>query len=176
MNLKNSRITLNFVVIAALLVLLTASGAWAGKTQIPQGQKVKVRFNQNMVISSGKLMKGLPLLIELAEPIVIGGKTIVEAGAEGKAEVVDVREASKPGKPGYLKIAFTELSPKGEYKSKDGAKIIIKGEQEATGKPKKLMSWLFCLGLFISGTEATLDVNKTYEAEVVEAIILQSEE
>jgi len=173
---KQRKSILSLFVFLALLVFLTASIATARNVQIPQGHKVKVRFNKNMMVNSGKLMKGIPLLIELVDPIVIGGQTLVEAGAEGKAEVIDVKEASKPGKPGYLRVAFTELEPKGEFKSRSGENIKLSGEAEATGKPKKLMSYLFCFGLFISGTEAILDVNKAYDAEVAEAIIMQSED
>jgi hypothetical protein len=142
----------------------------AGKIQIPEETPVKVRFDPSMKISSKTLQPGIPLLIYLAEPVEIGGKVIIEKGAMGKAEVLEVKHASKPGKPGYLKVGFISIKPKGEYNTLDGSSIKLAGEVEANGKGKKLLSWLFIFGLFIKGSEATLPSDAIYTVHTAETI------
>jgi hypothetical protein len=169
-------IRIRIFILAGLISILAISPvAHAGKVQLPEETQIKVKFDSTMVISSGKLDKGIPLLIYLAEPIIIGGRVIVPAGAQGKAEVVDVVKAAKPGKPGYIKVRFIELEPKGEFKTLDDAKIKLSGAVENKGKGKKLLSYLFIFGLFIKGKDAVIPSNMTYPAQVEETIILQSE-
>ena len=88
----------------------------------------------------------------------------------GKAEVLEVKSASKPGKPGYLKVGFVDIKPKGEYNTLDSASVKLKGEVEAKGKGKKLLSWLLIFGLFIKGGEATLPSDAIYTIYTAETI------
>lgn len=163
------------VIFISLFVLAMVPHAYAGKVLLPEETEVKVRFDPNMKVNSGELQKGIPLLIYLAESIKIGGKTIVEEGAQGKAEVLEVRKASKPGKPGYIKVGFVELEPKGEFAALDESKIQLSGEAEAGGKGKKLLSYLFIFGLFIKGGQAELPSDTVYTAQIKETIVMQSE-
>jgi len=174
MNRKAIKIALKSIILLALMTLVIMPEVYAGKIQVPQGTEVKVRFDPSMKINSGKLVKGVPLLISLDEPVIIGGKVVVDKGAQGKAEVLEVVRASKPGKPGYIKIGFKELSPKGEYATPEGAPIKLSGEQEAKGKGKKILSYLFIFGLLIKGGQAELSAGQIYTAQVSETIIMES--
>ena len=109
-----------------------------------------------------------------AEDVKIGGITIVEAGATGTAEVKEAIAASKPGNPGKIVLAFTDLEPKGQYISIEGSKIKLSGEIEEEGGGRKILSLLFILGLFIKGGEGEVDTALEYEATVEETIILES--
>ena len=149
-----------------LAALLTVSNVEAGKIQLSEGTEVKVSFGLDQKLTSAKLMKDLPLPIVLAEPVVIGGKTVIEEGAVGQAKILEIKAAGKAGKPGYLKIGFIEIEPKGEYKTADGSKIPLTGEIEAKGKGRKLLSYLFIFGLFIKGSQAELPAGQTYTATV----------
>ncbi len=160
--------------VLSLLFLFSATVANAGKVTLVEGTAVKVRFDPNMKITSGKLGKGIPLLIYLAEDIKVGGITIVEAGAEGKAEVLEVIPASRPSKGGSIKVGFTELTPKGEYNTLDGSGIKLGGTIEAKGKNKKYMIFLLGIGLLLKGGQGEIDTGKTYEAQIKETIIMQS--
>jgi len=163
------------IIILFIFVFLWATNAQAGKVQIVEGTDIKVKFARDMEITSGKLQVGIPLLIHLAEPIVIGGKIIVEEGAEGTAEVLEVRTASKPGKPGYIKVGFVGLKAKGDYVTLDGSNIKLGGEIDAEGKGKKLLSWLFIFGLFIKGGEAVLPSDAIYTVHTAETIRLSND-
>lgn len=171
MNMKKFLI----VAVALFCLLILNSAVFAGKVQLPEDTPVKVKFDSSMKINSGKVQEGIPLLIYLAEDIKIGGKTIVEAGAQGKAEVIEIKKSSKPGKPGFIKVAFRELDAKGEYKTLDGAPIKITGEIYAKGSGKKLLSYLFIFGLFIKGSQGEIKTDQIYNAKIAETIILQSE-
>jgi hypothetical protein len=164
------------ILLPVMLVFFMAAGdIYAGKVVLPEGTEIKINFDPNMKISSGKLQKGIPLLVYLAEDVTIGGEVIIEAGAEGKAEVLEITPASKPGKPGHIKVGFIELSPKGKFIRADASTIPIMGEIEAEGKGKKLLSYIFIFGLFIKGGQGTIPTDAVYPAKIKETVIMQSE-
>ena len=157
-----------------IFTLLSVAVVTAGKIQLSDGQEVKIKFDSAAKVSSGTVTKGVPLLIHLVEPLDIDGVIIVENDAPGTATVVDVEKASKPGKPGKIKIEITDLELKGDYISPDGNKIKLVGTIESKGKGKKFLSYLFIAGLFIKGTEAMINTDSTYTATIAEPIILES--
>ncbi|MBD3179840.1 MAG: hypothetical protein GF417_09690 [Candidatus Latescibacteria bacterium] len=161
-------------VTALLVIALVPAAAFAGKVVLPEETEVKVKFDPSIMVNSGMLQKGLNLPIILAEDITIGGKTIVEKGAEGAAKVIEIESASRPGDPGYIKIAFTGINARGEYSTATGDMIKLTGELESRGKSRKVLSWIFILGLFISGKEGEIDTSQVYTAEVAETVILQT--
>lgn len=168
--MKNVRLVVITLIVASLL----PAYAWAGKVVLPEDTEVKVKFGSSVRVNSGMLQKGLEIPIYLAEDITIGGKTIVEEGAEGSATVMEIERASRPGDPGYIKLSFTELETKGEYETANGENIKLDGIVENRGKGRKVLSWLFILGLFISGSEGEIDASQAYTATVKETVILQT--
>jgi hypothetical protein len=175
MNKKVAKAGLIVVFAVFVMSIFSFNNASAGKIMIPQGTEVKVRFDPNMKISSKTTSEGIPLLINLAEPIAIGGVTIVEKGAVGTATVAKAEKAGKGGKAGFIKIEFVSLDAKGDFKLPEGTKIKLAGSAEDKGKGKKIISWLFILGLFIKGGEGTIATDQFYTATVAENIILESE-
>jgi len=165
---------IRFAAIVVLAMILLAASLPAATIQLPRGTEVKVKFSTAAKVSSGNLAKDVPVLFTLAEPVIIGGETLVEAGATGTAKVVEVEKAGKAGKPGYIKVAFVDLDPKGIYQTADKAKIKLTGEIENKGKGKKLMSMLFIAGLFIKGGQGEIPTNVVYTAKVAESITLES--
>ena len=157
----------------AVAVLLTAPVADAAKVQIPEGTAVKVSFPSTIKISSSELGEGIPILFNLAEPIEIGGKVIVEKGATGTAVVKEVKKAGKGGKPGKIVLEFVDLAPKGTFLTLDGENVKLKGVITAEGKGKKTLSYLFIFGLFIKGGQGEIPTDKIYTATVAESVILE---
>lgn len=160
------------------MILLTAmilpAGVFAARVVIPEETEIKVKFSPTVEVKSGKLQPGIELPITLAEDIKIGGKTIIEAGAEGKAKVLEITDSSRPGKPGFIKVGFVELGTKGEYKTADGSMIKLAGVAEDKGKSRKLLSWIFILGLFIKGSDGEIDTAAVYPAMIKETVILET--
>jgi hypothetical protein len=161
-------------IILALFFILSTISVQAATIQLPKGTEVKLKFVEGMKISSGDLSKGIPIIAYLEEAIEIGGKTVVEKGAQATANVAEVTPAGKPGKPGHIKIEFVELETKGAYQSIDGSKIKLTGILENTGKSKKTLSLIFIFGLFIKGTQGEITTNAVYTVQVAESIILES--
>lgn len=174
----NKRVSKFFVIFALLVFLINVISVnlvFAGKIMIPKDTKVMVRFDPNMNINSKTTSAGIPLLINLAQPIEIGGVTVVEKGAAGTATVVEAKKAGRGGKAGYIKIEFNDLEAKGDFRLPEGEKIKLTGSVEAKGKGKAILSWLFILGLFIKGGQGEISTSQFYEATVAENIILESE-
>ncbi len=160
---------------AGLIIFILSASLSAATIQLPRGTEVKVKFAEGMDINSGKVDKDVPLLIELAEPITIGSKVLVETGAMGTAKVTKAEKAGRAGKPGYIKVEFVEMEVKGNYKPLQGEKIKLSGEIENKGKSKKTLSYLFIFGLFIKGGQGKIDTRQVYTATVAETMILEGE-
>jgi hypothetical protein len=78
---------------------------------IPAGTPVVVEITQ--ALSAEKSKGGDHFGLRLAEPIVIGGVTVMEAGAIGQGEVVDAKPANIGGRPGRLVLAARDLEAGG---------------------------------------------------------------
>jgi hypothetical protein len=165
---------ITLVALAILAVVMVPAMVFAGRVAVPEGTPIKVKFDSTKQVNSGKLQAGDTISISLVEGIAIGGKTIVEAGATGIATVKEAVRASKPGKPGKIVMSFVELSPKGSYRSKDGSMIKLSGVAEDKGGGRKIISWLFILGLLIKGGQGDIDTALEYPATIGETIILES--
>ena len=164
-----------FILFVAIFLSAISGLLYAGKIEVPEEEVVKIRFESATPITSGTVTKGIPLLIRLEEAIMVGDEILVEKGAQGTAIVSEVEKASKPGKPGKIKIEFSEIEPKGSYVSLDDSKIKLSGSVESQGKGKKLLSLLFIAGLFIKGGEAVINTDSVYTATIAESIILESQ-
>lgn len=162
------------VMLVLILVAFGMTTIQAGTIEVPKGKEVKLKFPSDIKITSGNVTKGIPIVCYLAQPIVIGGVTIIEEGAQGTATVAEVVKPSKPGKPGKIKIEFTGLDAKGEYKFLTEDKIKLTGAAEAEGKGKKLLSYIFIFGLFIKGGNAVIPTNVVYTAQVAESIYMEN--
>ena len=175
MNKRISKVSIVLILVVFIVSVFSVNFALAGKIMIPKDTEVKIRFDPNMVINSRTTSEGIPLLINLAESIEIGGVTIVEKGAAGTATVVTAEKAKKAGKPGLIKIEFIDLETKGDFSLAEGEKIKLTGSAEGKGKGKKLLSLILGFGLFIKGGEGTIPTDQFYTAAVAENIILESE-
>jgi hypothetical protein len=169
--------TARFLIICTLTLLLgLAVTVQAAKVQVPEGTQISVKFPATIKISSGEMSEGIPLLFELAKPVEIGGKVIVDKGATGTAVVKESVKAKRGGKPGKITIEFVELAPSAPWKAVDGSNIKLKGIITAEGKGKKTLSYLFIFGLFIKGGQGQVPSNQVYTATVAESIILEDTE
>jgi len=174
-SINTSKKTIFVIVVALSLALIISSVAFAAKVQLPEGKEIKVKFPSSIKISSGNLDAGIPLLFNLAEDITIGGKIIVEKGAEGTAVVKESIKASKPGKPGKLTLEFVDLATKGNFHMKDDVRLKVAGTITAEGKGRKLLSYVFIFGLFIKGSQGEISADSIYIAKIAETVILEGE-
>ncbi len=160
--------------VIGILTLGVAGTALAGRVLLPEGTEVKVKFDPRAQVTSGDVVAGVPIVIELAEPVTIGGATIIDQGATGTATVKDVKKAGGGGKGGSITVEFTEIQPKGEFKTTDGAAIKLSGEVSAKGTSRKTMSYLLGFGLIIKGHQAVIPTDSVYTAKTVGNVFLES--
>jgi len=173
--MKKIKKQLAVIILAAFTFFTFAPVVMAGKIQLPEGTEVKIRFAQDITVSSKALSQDSEVPIMLEEPISIGGEVVVEAGAQGKAVVVEIKENKAPGKPGYIKVAFKELTPKGGYMAANEGTIPLSGEVDAEGKGQSLLAYITLIGiLLIKGTPGEIDTDQVYTANVSETIMMEN--
>jgi len=144
---------------------------WCDSTR---GTEVKLRLVSGTKVSSNDLVQGDSIHVVLIEPVVLDDSTIVEIGAHGRAIVAESVRSGRGGKPGYIKVRFANLFPKGVFKTTDGSPILLSGEIENKGKSRKILSWIFVAGLLIKGGNGELDTESPYTARISETIKLRS--
>jgi len=88
--------------------------------RIPAGTVVQVEFVE--AISSDGSHQGDHFAIRLAEPIIIGDRVAVRAGATGAGEVIDAERAGGGGREGTLVAS-------GRYLEINGEQVRIRGMQ-----------------------------------------------
>jgi hypothetical protein len=148
----------------------------AATFQLPAETEIKVQFNRDAEINSGKMEVGTELAITLAEPIRIGEVLLVAEGAAGKAVVKEVEKASAPGKPGRIVVEFVELGTRGGFKTVDGSAIKLTGTIENKGKSKKILAFVTIIGiLLIKGGQGAIDTEAVYTAKIAETVVLHSD-
>lgn len=150
-----------------LAALICAAAVQAATIQLPKNTEIKIKFVITGKISSGTLAKDVPILIELVEPIAVGGKVLVEAGAKGNAKVGEVKKAGEKDEPGYIRIDFIDLDQKGEaYKA--AGKIKLTGNVEGKGKSGKKLIFLK------KKTQGEIRADGIYTAKIAESIVFES--
>lgn len=157
--------------LVALILVACTGAATAAGIQLPKGSKAIVQFDPNSTVSSAKFAEGDKVPVYLVEPIVMGGVTLVEEGAMGTAVVTSAKSAGKGGSPGKLQLAFESINPKGPYVPLELNTVPVEGTTpEYKGKGKKLLSYLLIFGLFISGGQAEVPADATFEVQVTENV------
>lgn len=161
-----------FSLIIALTLLVAATGNVSADIELPAGQEVEIVFSQD--ISSKYLAPGDLVPIRLSKPITVGGFILVPEGASGSARVKSVTPAGRRGKSGSITIELLELEPGSSYEAEEDKKIMLKAVEEitATGKSKKLLSWIFILGLFIKGGQGEIPADQPIKAVIAEDIVI----
>lgn len=83
---------------------------------IPAGTPVVIELVDTLKASTSK--EGQQFRLRLAEPLVVGGQTVVPAGAEGGGEVVEAKGPGLGGRPAVLILAA-------RYLVSDGVRIPL---------------------------------------------------
>lgn len=137
---------------------------------IPAGTIVHVRLLD--AVSSRTNHQDDTFRIELAEPLVVNGATVVAAGAQGGGIVIDAQPARAGGRPGKLVIA-------GRFLTVNGVQVRIRGMQVmGTGADQYArvdgLSWVTGgWSMFIHGGEIDVPVGTGAQARIAEDVLIQ---
>lgn len=96
---------------------------------VPAGTPVIIRLQNS--ISSASATPGQSFDFTLVEPIVVDGKTIAAAGANGVGRVVAARSSGRLHNAGYLRIAMASLDVQGKQVPVQSSSIFITGGRYA---------------------------------------------
>lgn len=174
--LKEARYPAVGLMLLALSLSILVPPVSAATFQLPAGTEIKVQFNRDAKINSGKMEVGTELAITLVEPIRIGEVLLVAEGAAGKAVVKEIEKAGAPGKPGRIVVEFVELGTRGGFKTVDGSAIKLTGTVENKGKGKKILAFVTIVGIFlIKGGQGEINTDGVYTAKVAETVVLHSD-
>lgn len=92
---------------------------------VPAGTPVIIRLQNS--ISSASATPGQSFDFTLVEPIVVNGKTIASAGANGVGRVVAARNSGRLHNAGYLRIAMASIDVQGKQVPVQSSSIFISG-------------------------------------------------
>jgi hypothetical protein len=123
-----------------------------GAPLLPAGTTFEVELAETL--RSDTTPQGYRFAIRLAEPVVRDGVTLVEAGAVGEGEVIDVAKAGMNGRQGKLIIAARRLVLDGQAVQVRGMTAMASGASRvglATGLTLTL--YASPVALFIEGGE-----------------------
>jgi hypothetical protein len=90
----------------------------SGQAVLASGSTATVTVDE--AVSSARFQRGMCFSISLAEPIVVDGQVVAQAGAVGVGQVVDSRRGGLGGTPGMLILAA-------RYLMVDGQRIPLRG-------------------------------------------------
>ena len=94
-------------------------------TQIPAGTAITVSLEHSLSSASARSNETFTALLD--EPVVIDGQTIIAPGAPITGRILDVRPATSPRAPGYLRIALVEVNTSGKQVPIATSSLFAKG-------------------------------------------------
>jgi hypothetical protein len=117
--------------------------------------------------------------IELAEPIVVDGVTLVPAGARGMGEVVHAKKSGGSGASGELILAARYLDVDGKRLRLRSLHIAVSGK-DAIGSVNTLnvaaaatVPALALIGFFVKGKGIDIPENTVADAKTAEAFVIE---
>jgi hypothetical protein len=160
------------VVSFAWYYLLLPGIALAASVAVPVGTIVSAVFKDP--VDPATATAGQTVLLSVADPVVIGGRTVIQAGAPVFAEVTVAEKCGAVGKPAKIGVALRHVT------AVDGSNIALSGLKQMEGENKQTTSLvvtiLCCVaGLLMKGGTATIPAGSVVQgttmaqAEVVVA-------
>jgi hypothetical protein len=137
----------------ALQVVIFPAVALAATIEIPVGTVVTVVFNDT--VDPTTTAPGQTVMLSVVNPVLIGGTTVIEAGAPVLGEVTMAVKRGSIGKPAQIGVALRHVV------AVDGTNIALSGSKQMEGEDKTksaLVITILCcvLGLLQKGGAATI--------------------
>lgn len=139
---------------------------------IPAGTTVVVEFTETL--SSRTSQTGQLVSLRLAEPLVVDGHTIAEAGAVGGGEVIDASRSGMGGRSGKLIVSGRYIEVAGQRARIRGLQVVIAGEDNSREAVNTviLVPYVGWMGGFIQGGEIEIPAGTRAEARFATNIVV----
>lgn len=134
------------------------------------GTEVSLRLREELTTKGKQLRPGYRFHLEVAEPVMVGGVTVVPAGTPAMGEVTDVRNKGMWGKSGHLSARIL-------YLTVDGRQIRLSGTfddkgQTGTAGVVAAVAFVPIAGFFTTGTSARIPVGASVKGFIDEDVPL----
>jgi hypothetical protein len=136
---------------------------------VPAGTPVLVEITAPL--SSRTLKPGDTFPLRLAQPILVDGKTVVEAGAVGGGQVVDAAAAGMMGKPAKLILAARYLDIGGHQVKLRAMQFVRNGE----GRDGEVLALGFAIGIvsfLVKGGDIEVPAGSNAQAKLGEDLVI----
>ncbi len=169
MKKKNLRVVSIFV----LTLLFFQSSIQLAAVTIPVGTMIQLEVTNT--ISTLNAHVGQKVNFRVLNDVSINGELVVQSGSKAVGKIVSVDPNGILGKPGSMSIQLSRVN------AVDGSIIPISVNSVLKGKDKSataiVVTLLLCVfGLFIEGGDAVLQAGSIVEAEVINAVEINSSE
>lgn len=144
---------------------------------VPAGTLVEVSLVSEVSTKTQKT--GDSFALQLAEPIVVGGRMVVRAGTHGEGVIIEASKPGMGGKPAKLVLAARYLSVRGQDLAIEGLQLSGGGHNnamaaQAVGLTGIAFAPLGFVGLAVQGGDVTFPAGTTAVAKLTNAITLPS--
>jgi hypothetical protein len=141
--------------------LFFPAAAFAATVAVPVGTVVQVVFNNP--VDPATVAPGQTVMLSVVNPVVIGGVTVIQAGAPVLGEVTAAEQSGSVGKPAKIGVALRQVT------AVDGTNIPLSGQKQMEGQNKQttsLVVTILCcvLGLLMKGGTATIPAGSQLQA------------
>lgn len=102
-----------------------ASSPVSNQVTIPQGTAITIRMQSG--VSSATSQAGETFNATLDQPIVAGGRTVVQSGAPVVGKVVTARRSGRLQDPGYLKVTLVSIAVNGKQVPVNATSVSVQG-------------------------------------------------
>lgn len=140
--------------------------AVAATVAVPIGTIVTAAFTE--VVDAAVFTEGQVIGLEVVDPVVIDGVTVIEAGASVRGEVTAAQKSGAVGKPARIQVSLRTVT------AVDGSQIALTATKTIEGENKQtssLVITLLCciLGLLQKGGNAQIPAGASVQATTVAA-------
>jgi len=150
------------IVTAAAALLISAGAVAQQPLVLREGTDIRVATLDDL--SSKTMREGDSVAMEVVDPVVVDGVTVIPAGTPAVAEISNRRGNGMLGRSGKLEISVREIVA-------DGRSVPVRGDRDAkgtTGAPAVVGAAVVFLplGIFMKGKEARIKAGTTVDVFV----------
>ncbi len=142
----------------------------AGNAVLRTGTPVPLRLSEELTTKGKKLRVGQRFHLEVAEPVMVQGVTVIPVGSPAMGEITDVRNKGMWGKSGHLGARILYVTVNGRQIRLSGA-FDDKGVTGTAGVVAAL-AFVPVAGFFTTGTSARVPAGATVKGFVDEDVTL----
>ena len=132
------------------------------------GTEVALKMSEELTTKGKNLRVGQRFRLEVAEPVTVGGQTVIPVGSPATGEVTEVRNKGMWGKSGNINARVLYVQVNGRQIRLSGS-LNDKGKT-GTGGVVASVAFVPLAGFFVTGTSAVLPIGAPIKAFVDEDV------